>query len=69
MSTANNGINHCMVKHSVCITGRAEYAFKPKDVILSKKLSSSPVGAGKMTKSEIKENINRLSQTLANKVF
>ncbi|KAL6219876.1 hypothetical protein ACLB2K_007635 [Fragaria x ananassa] len=45
----------------------AEYAFKPKDVILSKKLSSSPVGAGKMTKSEIKENINRLSQTLANK--
>ena len=57
-------------KHSVCITGRAEYAFKPKDVILSKKLlSSSPIDTGKMTKSEIKDNINRLSQTLANKVF
>ncbi|KAM5577837.1 protein CHROMATIN REMODELING 24 [Rosa sericea] len=53
-----------------CNVNGAEYAFKPKDVILNKKMPSSPAAdAGKMTKSEIKENINRLSQTLANKAL
>lgn len=52
----------------VFIVDRAEYAFKPKDVILNKK-PSSPNDAGKLTESEIKQRINRLSQTLANKVF
>lgn len=46
---------------------RAEYAFKPKDIILEKK-TSSPDSVGKFTESEIKERISRLSQTLANKV-
>ncbi|KAK9950150.1 hypothetical protein M0R45_005652 [Rubus argutus] len=46
----------------------AEYAFKPKDVILNRK-PSSPADAAKLTKSEIKENINRLSKTLANKAL
>ncbi|OMO56201.1 SNF2-related protein [Corchorus olitorius] len=44
----------------------AQYAFKPKDVNLSRK-SSSPKNAAKLTESEIKEKINRLSQLIANK--
>ena len=58
-----------MMKFLVFIVDRDEYAFKPKDVILNKKPSSSPNDAGKLTESEIKQRINRLSQTLANKVF
>ncbi|KAB2597160.1 DNA excision repair protein ERCC-6-like [Pyrus ussuriensis x Pyrus communis] len=46
----------------------AEYAFKPKDLILNKK-PSSPIDAGKLTEAEIKQRINRLSQTLANKAL
>lgn len=57
-----------VMKFLVFIIDRAEYAFKPKDVILNKK-PSSPNDAGKLTESEIKQRINRLSQTLANKVF
>lgn len=51
-----------------CNVNGAEYAFKPKDVILNKK-PSSPNDAGKLTESEIKQRINRLSQTLANKAM
>ncbi|KAI9394209.1 hypothetical protein POPTR_005G066600v4 [Populus trichocarpa] len=45
----------------------AVHAFNPKDVNLKKK-SSSPDSVGKLTESEIKERINRLSQILGNKV-
>ncbi|XP_011011399.1 PREDICTED: protein CHROMATIN REMODELING 24-like isoform X2 [Populus euphratica] len=44
----------------------AVHAFNPKDVNLKKK-SSSPDSVGKLTESEIKERINRLSQILGNK--
>ncbi|KAL5538257.1 hypothetical protein UlMin_045465 [Ulmus minor] len=44
----------------------AEFAFNPKDVRLNKK-SASPDSSGKITESEIKERIIRLSKTLANK--
>jgi uncharacterized protein YdgA (DUF945 family) len=46
---------------------RAEFAFNPKNVNLSKK-GSSPGNDGKMTESEIVDKINRLSQTLSNAV-
>ncbi|XVF58791.1 hypothetical protein PTKIN_Ptkin07bG0094900 [Pterospermum kingtungense] len=46
----------------------AEYAFKPKDVKVGRKISS-PHDATKLTESEIKERINRVSQILANKIF
>ncbi|XP_021677310.2 protein CHROMATIN REMODELING 24 isoform X2 [Hevea brasiliensis] len=45
----------------------AVHAFNPKDVKLNKK-SSSPDSVGKLTESEIKERIKRLSQLLGNKV-
>ncbi|KAJ6413696.1 hypothetical protein OIU84_006494 [Salix udensis] len=45
----------------------AVHAFNPKDVNLKKK-TSSPDSVGKLTESEIKERINRLSQILGNKV-
>ncbi|KAK6259126.1 hypothetical protein SCA6_013600 [Theobroma cacao] len=45
----------------------AEYAFKPKDIRLSRKISS-PESTAKLTESEIKERINRLSQIFSNKV-
>lgn len=45
-----------------------QYAFNPKDVNLHKKnFASSPQSPPKMTESEIKERINRLSQLLSNK--
>ncbi|KAJ9704139.1 hypothetical protein PVL29_005430 [Vitis rotundifolia] len=44
----------------------AQYAFKPKQVNLHK-TNSSADSAGKLTESEIKGRINRLSQILANK--
>lgn len=44
----------------------AQYAFKPKEVNLQK-TNSSADSAGKLTESEIKGRINRLSQILANK--
>ncbi|KAM6590487.1 hypothetical protein CsatA_013092 [Cannabis sativa] len=46
----------------------AEYAFNPKDVKLNKK-SSSPDSGGKLTESEIKDKIFRLSKTLANQAM
>ncbi|GMI99315.1 chromatin remodeling 24 [Hibiscus trionum] len=45
----------------------AEYAFKPKDVMLNRK-SPSPEDIAKLTESEIKQRINRLSHIFANKV-
>ncbi|KAK8710077.1 hypothetical protein V6N13_145418 [Hibiscus sabdariffa] len=45
----------------------AEYAFKPKDIMLNRK-SSSPDDITELTESEIKQRINRLSQIFANKV-
>ncbi|PON78685.1 Protein CHROMATIN REMODELING [Trema orientale] len=45
----------------------AEHAFNPKDVRLMKK--SSPDSGGKLTESEIKDRIDRLSKTLANKAM
>ncbi|KAJ6775137.1 hypothetical protein OIU79_018338 [Salix purpurea] len=45
----------------------AVHALNPKDVNLKKK-TSSPDSVGKLTESEIKERINRLSQILGNKV-
>ncbi|KAJ1387805.1 SNF2-related, N-terminal domain [Sesbania bispinosa] len=47
------------------IADGVDFAFNPKDVNLSKK-GSSPSSAGKLTESEIKDKINRLSQTLSN---
>lgn len=47
---------------------RSEYAFNPKDVKLKKK-TASPATASKLTESEIKERIIRLSQIFANKVW
>ncbi|KAG8640786.1 protein CHROMATIN REMODELING 24 isoform X1 [Manihot esculenta] len=44
----------------------AVHAFNPKDVKLNKK-SSSPDSVGKLTESEIKERISRLSKLLGNK--
>ncbi|XVF14803.1 hypothetical protein REPUB_Repub09cG0092800 [Reevesia pubescens] len=52
------------VEHNV---DGAEYAFKPKDIKVSRKISS-PDNAAKLTESEIKERINRLSQIFANKI-
>ncbi|KAK7831062.1 protein chromatin remodeling 24, partial [Quercus suber] len=46
----------------------AAYAFKPKDVNMTKK-SSSPDSGGKLTESDIKEKIKHLSQMLANKAM
>ncbi|XP_028770191.1 protein CHROMATIN REMODELING 24 isoform X2 [Neltuma alba] len=46
----------------------AEFAFNPKEVKLSQK-GSSPDSAGKLTGSEIRDKIRRISQTLANKVM
>ncbi|KAF5751779.1 DNA excision repair protein ERCC-6-like isoform X1 [Tripterygium wilfordii] len=47
----------------------AQYAFNPKDIKPKKSSSSlSPSSAGKLTESEIKERINRLSHILSNKV-
>ncbi|XP_065875193.1 protein CHROMATIN REMODELING 24 isoform X2 [Euphorbia lathyris] len=45
----------------------AEHAFNPKDVKVNKKISS-PDSFGKLTESEIKDRISRLSQILGNKV-
>ncbi|XP_027342704.1 protein CHROMATIN REMODELING 24 [Abrus precatorius] len=47
------------------IADGAEFAFNPKDAKLNKK-GSSPSSAGKLTESEIKDKIKRLSQTLSN---
>ncbi|XP_047165050.1 protein CHROMATIN REMODELING 24 isoform X3 [Vigna umbellata] len=47
------------------ITYGSEFAINPKNVTTSKK-GSSPSSAGKLTESEIKDKINRLSQTLSN---
>ncbi|GAV74218.1 SNF2_N domain-containing protein/Helicase_C domain-containing protein [Cephalotus follicularis] len=44
----------------------AAYAFKPKDVSLSKK-SSSPEKVHKLKETNIRERINRISQLIANK--
>ncbi|KAL5755404.1 hypothetical protein ACOSP7_023624 [Xanthoceras sorbifolium] len=44
----------------------SEYAFNPKDIKLSKK-SLSPSSEAKLTESDIKERISRLSQLVANK--
>ncbi|XP_024028985.1 protein CHROMATIN REMODELING 24 [Morus notabilis] len=46
----------------------AGYAFNPKDIRLNKK-TPSPDSEGKLTESEIKERISRLSNTLANKAM
>ncbi|KAF7840134.1 protein CHROMATIN REMODELING 24 [Senna tora] len=46
----------------------AEFAFNPKEVKLSKK-NSSPSSAGKLSESEIKDKIKRISQTLTNKAM
>ncbi|KAE8735818.1 hypothetical protein F3Y22_tig00000329pilonHSYRG00085 [Hibiscus syriacus] len=45
----------------------AEYAFKPKDIMLNRK-SASPEDIAKLNESEIKLRINRLTQIFANKV-
>ncbi|XP_057419556.1 protein CHROMATIN REMODELING 24 isoform X2 [Lotus japonicus] len=50
--------------HDLVVDG-AEFAFNPKDVNLSKK-GSSPSSAGKLSESEIKDQIKRLSLTLSN---
>lgn len=47
---------------------RTDHAFKPKDMKLNKKVSSANSGS-KLTESEIKKKISRLTQLLANKVF
>uniref|UniRef100_A0A803KNA1 Protein CHROMATIN REMODELING 24 n=1 Tax=Chenopodium quinoa TaxID=63459 RepID=A0A803KNA1_CHEQI len=44
----------------------SEYAFNPKDVNL-RKINASPQRDTKLTESDIKERINRLSQLLSNK--
>ncbi|KAL2941812.1 Protein CHROMATIN REMODELING 24 [Bienertia sinuspersici] len=44
----------------------SQYAFNPKDVNLHK-IDSSPESSSKLTESDIKERINRLSQILSNK--
>ncbi|XP_050205526.1 protein CHROMATIN REMODELING 24-like isoform X2 [Mercurialis annua] len=44
----------------------AGHAFNPKDVKLNQK-SASPDSVGKLTESDIKERINRLSQLIGNK--
>ena len=48
--------------------GSSQYAFNPKEVVVHKKVSS-PQDPYKMTESDIKERINRLSQLLSNKVL
>ena len=46
----------------------AEFAFNPKEIKLSKK-GSSPNSSGKLTETEIREKIKRISRTLEDKVF
>ncbi|KAM0968992.1 hypothetical protein ACFX2A_017568 [Malus domestica] len=64
-STAGSSFSSSLQERNV---NGAEYAFKPKDIIINKK-PSSPIDADKLTESEIKQRINRLSQTLANKAM
>ncbi|XP_009355846.2 LOW QUALITY PROTEIN: protein CHROMATIN REMODELING 24 [Pyrus x bretschneideri] len=64
-STAGSSFSSSLQERTV---NGAEYAFKPKDVNINKK-PSSPIDADKLTESEIKQRINRLSQTLANKAM
>lgn len=49
-----------------CPVDGSQYAFNPKEVVVHKKVSS-PRDPYKMTESDIKERINRLSQLLSNK--
>uniref|UniRef100_A0A1J3DHY9 Protein CHROMATIN REMODELING 24 n=1 Tax=Noccaea caerulescens TaxID=107243 RepID=A0A1J3DHY9_NOCCA len=45
----------------------AEYAFKPKDVKLDKKINISPIDDSELSESEIKARISRLSMLFKNK--
>ncbi|RDY00771.1 Protein CHROMATIN REMODELING 24, partial [Mucuna pruriens] len=66
--TRNHGAKYIGTSRSSSnehIADGAEFAFKPKDVASSKK-GSSPSSAGKLTESEIKDKINRISRTLSN---
>ncbi|KAJ0228663.1 SNF2-related [Hirschfeldia incana] len=45
----------------------AEYAFKPKDVKLDKRVNISPIDASELSESEIKARISRLSMLFQNK--
>lgn len=47
---------------------RADYAFKPKDVNLDKKINISPIDDKELSESEIKARLNRLTILLQNKV-
>ncbi|KDP31473.1 hypothetical protein JCGZ_15353 [Jatropha curcas] len=58
-----NSSNHSLEQN---IDG-ALHAFNPKDVKLNKK-NASPDSVGKLSESQIKEQINRLAQILGNKV-
>lgn len=51
----------------VFISSSAQFAFNPKDVVVQRK-NLSPSISSKLTESEIKQQINRLSQIYANKV-
>lgn len=48
--------------------GSAQFAFNPKDVVVQRK-NLSPNISNKLTESEIKQQINRLTQVYANKVI
>lgn len=50
------------------VSVRAEYAFKPKDVKVDKKINISPIDASELSESEIKARISRLSMLFQNKV-
>ncbi|KAJ4897321.1 Protein CHROMATIN REMODELING 24 [Raphanus sativus] len=45
----------------------AEYAFKPKDVKVDKKINISPIDASELSESDIKARISRLSMLFENK--
>lgn len=51
------------------VSGRADYAFKPKDVNRDKRINISPIDDKELSESEIKARISRLSMLLASKVM
>lgn len=50
------------------VSVRAEYAFKPKDVKVDKRINISPIDASELSESDIKARISRLSMLFQNKV-
>ena len=67
ISYRKNTLSHGVIT-SFSFASRARFAFNPKDVKLNRFATNASSSPSKPTEREIKERINRLSQTLENKV-